>query len=872
MDAARWERIQEIFHAATGRPAAGRRAFVQSQAAGDATLAADVLGMLEEDERAGSLLDRELGSVADRVLHAGGEPPLPPHAFGPYRAVRFLGEGGMGVVFLAERADLGSRAAIKILRDAWISPARRERFAAEQRLLAQMNHPSIARLFDAGTLPDGTPWIAMEHVEGVPLTEHCERRNLSLRERLSIFRAVCEAVRYAHRSAVLHRDLKPSNLLVREDGTIKLLDFGIAKSLDEAEDAPDRTRTAWRLATPAYGAPEQWHGGPLGLYTDVWALGVILYELLAGGLPFDGPADGAREAAPPSAAARSRLGRASWAELDVLCLTAMHPDPARRYPTVDALLRDVDHYLAGEPLEARPAGAAYRLRKFAARHRVPLAAAAAVLASVVSLVAYYGVRLAAARDAAVAEAARRERIQTFMFALFGGDEDAAPSDSLRVVELLDRGLVEARLLEDEPLVRAELDRTLGTLYSQLGHLDRGDSLLVAALERRRATLGAEHVDVGRTLVELGSIRLAKAEMEDAERLVREGLAVVRRAAPRGSPAVPEALTALGQVLAVGGRYDEASATLEEALARMERDGATDEELAAGLHELANVEFYAGDYAASDSLNRAVLAVTRRMHGDRHPSVADDLINLGATRHQLGLYAEAESTYRTALDIHRSWYGDGHPKTATNRTMLARTLVAEERLEEAEAELSKSLATLEAVHGGHHPSVASALNERGLVAWRRGALDAAAADFQRMVEIYRDVYGPAHDFVGVGLSNLASVAMGRGDFAQAEARLREALDLFTRSLGPGHMNVAIARIKHGRALLRLGRPDEAEAEIRGGYELLSAQADPGVSWLAAAREDLLEIYERRGDAARAAEMRAAIGAVATPTAAPARPAR
>lgn len=874
MDAARWERIQDIFHAATERPAAGRRAFVEAQAAGDAALAAEVLGMLEEDERAASLLDRELGSVADRVLHEGGEPSLPPQAFGPYRAVRFLGEGGMGVVFLAERADLGSRAAIKILRDAWISPARRERFAAEQRMLAQMNHPSIARLFDAGTLPDGTPWIAMEHVEGVPLTEHCERRNAPLRERLSIFRAVCEAVRYAHRSAILHRDLKPSNLLVREDGTIKLLDFGIAKSLDQAEDAPDRTRTAWRLATPAYGAPEQWNGGPLGLYTDVWALGVILYELLAGRLPFDAPADGTREASPPSAAGRTRgLGRASWAELDVLCLTAMHPDPARRYPTVDALLRDVDHYLAGEPLEARPAGAAYRLRKFAGRHRVPLAATAAVLATVVSLVAYYGVRLAAARDAAVAEAERRERIQTFMFALFGGDEDAAPSDSLRVVELLDRGLEEARLLEDEPLVRAELDRTLGTLYAQLGHLDRGDSLLAAALERRRAALGAGHLEVGRTLVELGSVRLAKAEMEDAERLVREGLEIVRHAAGRGSPAVPEALATLGQVLAVGGRYDEAAATLQEALAHMERDGATDAELAGGLHELANVEFYAGNYAASDSLNRTVLAVTRRIHGDRHPSVADDLINLGATQHQLGRYAAAESTYRAALDITRSWYGDEHPKTATNRTMLARTLVAQDRLDEAEAELSRSLATLEAVHGGNHPSVASALNERGLVAWRRGALDAAAADFGRMVDIYRAAYGPEHDFVGVGLSNLASVALARGDFAQAEARLREALELFTRSLGPAHVNVAIARIKHGRALLRLGRLDEAEAECRGGYELLAAQAEPGVSWLGAAREDLLEILERRGDAAGAAAMRAAIeSAAASPTAAPALPGR
>ncbi len=284
----------------------------------------------------------------------------------------------MGVVYLAERTDLGSLVAIKVLRDAWLSPARRERFASEQRTLAQLNHPSIRRLYDADTLDDGTPWFVMEYVEGIPLTEYCREHRCSIDERLQLFRAVCEAVQYAHQRAVIHRDLKPSNILVKPDGTVRLLDFGIAKQLESLE-APlgktDQTMTGLRLMTPAYAAPEQIRGDGVGIHTDVYSLGVILYELLAGQLPFDlskltpGEAETVivgREPEKPSAVANettklpgansgaTSASKTAWADLDVLCLTAMHKDTQRRYQSVEALTRDIDHYLRGEPLEARP--------------------------------------------------------------------------------------------------------------------------------------------------------------------------------------------------------------------------------------------------------------------------------------------------------------------------------------------------------------------------------------------------------------------------------------------------------------------------------------------------------------------------------------
>src|SRR6185436_2684969 len=266
------------------------------------------LAAVAEDERGDSLLDHGVEYAAERMIDAT---PERLREIGPYRLVRTIGEGGMGVVFLAERTDLGTSAAVKILRDAWLSPSRRQRFAAEQRTLARLNHPGIARLFDAGTLSDGTPWIVMEFVEGVPLTAHIQSRPFTVEARLRLFLAVCEAVQYAHRHLIVHRDLKPSNVLVTTDGAVKLLDFGIAKDIGEVRPG-DAGQTIARLMTPAYAAPEQARGEAAGVQSDVYSLGVMLFELLTGVLPV----------APQS---RTATG---VADLDVLCTTAMHPDLA----------------------------------------------------------------------------------------------------------------------------------------------------------------------------------------------------------------------------------------------------------------------------------------------------------------------------------------------------------------------------------------------------------------------------------------------------------------------------------------------------------------------------------------------------------------
>jgi serine/threonine-protein kinase len=862
MDPERWERIQALFHEVADLPPEEQRARLDARRADDPSLVHEVTQLLEADARDDSLLSRDLAEVASEVL--GDEAPgSGPRRVGPYRLIEVLGEGGMGVVYLAERADLESRVAIKVLRDAWLSPARRERFTSEQRTLAKLNHPSIARLYDADVLPDGTPWFAMEYVEGTTLTRYCATQATSIPRTLALFREVCEAVLHAHQLAIIHRDLKPSNILVTHDGKVKLLDFGIAKQIETLDAGADRTRTDMRLMTPAYAAPEQIRGGELGVHTDIYSLGVVLYEVLTGRPPFDlsdrtpGEVDrivAEQEPVRPSVAAREIAERsgalrtaretrgATWADLDVLVLTAMQKDPARRYRTVDSLIRDIDRFLHGEPLEARPATVGYRVGKFLKRNWRAVSTAGAVAAVVIGLVTFYTVRLTAARNAALEETERTRRIQEFMNNLFqGGDEDVGPSDTLRVVTLLGQGVKEARALAADPAIQAELYQTLGDIYQNLGDLERSDSLLRAALDVRRAHLGPDHPDVARSLVALGTLRMHQSELDEAERLVRQALDMSRRRVPADPAGLARATTALGNVLENRGNYDQAIAVLSEAVRLDSLGHLSARDLSATLTPLANCHFYAGHYAISDSLNRRVLAIDRALHGDRHPDVASDLINLGAIQFEWGHYPEAVSRYREALVIYRGWYGDNHFETAATLTMIGRALIPQGRLDEAKEPLRQALAIRERVYGPDHPSVASTLNELAKIAQQEGRLDEAEAGFRRMMRIYQTAFHDKHYLIGLAISNLGGVHLDRGDNREAEGLFREALRRYGETLPADHLYAGIARIKLGRALLRQARYAEAAHETQAGYGIVTKKADPSLGWLQNARQDLVAEY-------------------------------
>lgn len=857
-----WARVQAAFDAVVDVPVNERAARIADVCDGDALLMREVEALLAGHDEGLPLLDRSRAELASALLEPPGTIGGAPSHIGPYRLLHPIGEGGMGVVYLAEREDVGRRVAIKLLRDAWLSPARRARFITEQRALAQLDHPHIARLFDAGTLADGTPWFVMELVEGVPLTTYAEQHAHSIASLIALVRDVATAVQHAHDQAIVHRDLKPSNILVTPDGTVKLLDFGIAKRLvadARSGGTPvDVTRTGLRFMTPAYAAPEQLRGERVGVFTDVYALGAILFELFAKRPPFDpaghAPADFERmllaESAPVLSEVVARhtpardalLSRARWRELDLLCATALQKDPARRYRTVDAFLRDLAHFEAQEPLDAHPDSTSYRVQQFLRRRWRGVVAGTVLLLVAIGAFATYTVRIQRARDAALQEADRRARLQQFLLALFDGGDDAGPADSLRVLTLVDRGVQEARLLRSDPAGQADLLVSLASVNQKLGRFARADSLLnEAEVAYTRAGSAVDPAARATLLLTRGDLRVDQAEYAEADTALRAATAA---ATPASVPALLRAkiLWTVGRRLEEQGRYDSATKVLERALTTYPASDPQPDTRASLLGELANVHFYAGRYDASDSLNRIALAVRESRGGREHPAVAEIYVNFGATEFERGRYANAEQWYRRAFAIDSAFYGADHFRSAANLVMLGRAQVRLEQFDEGEATLLRALKVQRATFGDAHPRVASILNELGNVAIKRQAFDSADAYFTRMADVYRAANGDAHFTVAVALSNRATVYNEQKQYARAEVIYRDVVQRFVRAQGAEHLNTGIARIKLGRSMIRQRRWAEGAKESEAGYTIVARQSEPGVSFLQAARKDLAEAYK------------------------------
>lgn len=875
----RWAAAQALFEAVADLPAVAQMDRLR-MLTDDPILIEDVARLLQGDRIAITLLDQRLGDIAARFIDSSTE--YSGREIGPYRLLALLGEGGMGVVYRAVRDGMSRIVAIKILRDGGLSPARRARFMAEQRALAQLTHPGVAQIFDAGELADGTPWFAMEHVDGLPLDTYCARRELDIEGRLRILDRVCDAVQYAHERAIVHRDLKPSNILVTVDGDVKLLDFGIAKQLDDMSLGSDvnagicdATHSMLRLLTPAYAAPEQVRGETVGVYTDVYALGVILYQIVSGILPFDLSRSTPSEAMASiveqdprqlSAVARSRhlawlssVSGAQWADLDLLCSTAMHKDAHRRYRTVDALRRDIRHFLREEPLEAHPDSASYRARRFLRRRSRAVTIGAAVMLLLTAMGIASIVGITRARDAARAELDRREWLQQFLLALFSGNEQGAPPDSLRVITVLERGELQAAMLHGDPLMQGDMLVALARVQQGLGRYGHADSLAEAGVAALRSA--GDRTALIDAVLARAELRLAEARYPAADSLLDDAWALL---SPRSSSYAATAawlyrpderssahllkirlLDLRGRRQLLQGQYDSAVATLTDARSSIPRTGFNPMLVTDILSDLADAAFYTGAYDHADSLNHEVLARVQRDIGASHPRAASAMVNLGATQFERGMYATAEQWFREALLITERYFGTDHVQTASARTMLGRSLVFQERLEEATAQLKTALRSEEASMGPMYPGVASILNELGNVAIRRHQLDSADAYFGRMAEVYRVSNGEGHFTVAVALSNRGTVAMERKDLVTAERWFREAVRRFATAQGEMHLNTGISRIKLGRALIRQRRWREGIIESGAGYEIVKANSQPGVSYLQAARRDLAVAYDSIG---------------------------
>ncbi len=844
MNAELWARVETIFAEALRLPAAQRPRYLADACGDDAGLRAEVDSLLAAHASTPGPLDEPAPWLAAAEDDATDDV----ESLGPYRIVRLLGRGGMGRVYLARREapDFQQLVAIKLIRRGLDTEDLLHRFRTERQILARLNHPNIAHLLDVGATATGTPFFVMEYVDGVPILEYCDRAGLPIADRLRLFMTVCAAVQHAHRNLIVHRDLKPGNILVTSDGVPKLLDFGIAKIVDPShgDDAEQLTRTGLRMLTPDYCAPEQIRGDPITTASDVYALGLLLYELLAGRHAYGRERPGRtelerwvleRDPVPPSAAVTEgwegrdptatrglpapQLRRLLRGDLDTVVLEALRKEPEERYSSALALAEDIGRYLEGRPVRARPATLRYRARKFIARNPLGTSAAAAfvvLLAGATALTAYQSSRIRQESVRVTRERDKALEVRSFLLETFGATgPDQATGDTVTARQLLDRRAATlAEAYPDDEEMRAEMTYVLAEGYEKLGLLEQAERLGREALDARRRLFGADHADVATSLNLVGWVLRERGDLAGAETLLDEAVAIGRRVFPAdGDARLARALNDLGTVRHSRGAYQDAIALYGESI-DMRRRLLGEEHLgvAIALSNLGLAQYHLGDFDSAIRTNEEALALLRSIVGPDHQRTMIAETNLAALHTVRGDHESAARLHRDLLERRRRQFGPRHASVAVSATMLANALVSLGGNEEAERLLEEAVAIQREASGVRREDLAATLRVLGGVQTRLGRHEAALARFAEGLEIMRVLVGDTHEEIATLLVYSAAARDQLGQSARADADFREATRVADASLGDTHRSTLTMRLMHVEFLIRQRRHAEAGAAL------------------------------------------------------------
>ena len=796
----------------------------------------------------------------------------------------------MGIVYDAEQQQpVQRRVALKVLKLGMDTREVIGRFMAERQALAAMDHPSVAKVFDAGHTVAGRPYFVMERVEGVPLLEYCDRNQLSIPRRVELVAQVCQAVQHAHLKGVIHRDLKPSNVLVTSnDGAAlpKIIDFGIAKAagLDAPWQRTELTRVDQKLGTPAYMSPEQAGRGnqDVDTRTDVYSLGVIMYELLTGQLPADpaetGPTEflaalarGDVRPAKPSAriaavdaaeiAQRRRttpggLRRQLAGDLDWICMKALETDRNRRYDTPLAIAEDLRRHLASEPVLAGPPSRIYRLRRLVRRHRTTMAATAVAVVALLTgsaAAVTQAVRATDAEQAARADAETARQVSDFLVKLFEVSEPGATNGgAVTARELLDQGAARIRSeLAAQPLVRARVQAVIGEIYRKLGLYDPAATLLDEALAAREQLLGSSHAEVVQTLHSIGRLKSERGDRPGAEAIFRDALDRVAAAPLPDHVAEARLQGELGQVLRDNAKFAEAEALFRQSIDTLTREfGPAHQEVGGAWGGLGSLLIAQGLFANAEVALKNALAINEKTLGPDHPEVAITLANLAITLGRLGRDTEAEPMQQRVIAISERAYGPDHMHVAIALGNLAGIYGRQGRLDESEATTRKALAVRERIYGPDHPNTVIELKNLGLTLMLKADYEGARQAFERNLAVEEKAFGPDHPRVAWTEARLGGLNLRLEQLDAAEAAYRRALIATEKTLGEDHVDTAGNLRGLGQVALRRGRLDEADGFLaRAMASSMKTPAHPDVpNTLKAVGE--LRLRQGRLDEARA----------------------
>lgn len=854
MDTKDWQKVNEIVVDALEIDVESRGAFLDERCGGSTEMRREAESLLAGESAAGNFLESPAIKDYAGFFEKDEEPEaLIGQKVGNYRIIRELGHGGMGAVYLAERSDgkFEQRVALKLLKREMNTTALRKHFQQERSILAALKHPNIARLLDAGTTRERIPFLVMEFVEGLPIDEYCSLKDLSLNDRLDLFRDVCSAVDFAHRNLIIHRDLKPSNILVTTNGTPILLDFGISKILsDKLEDTDSRTITRMGVMTPSYASPEQLKNESVATATDVYSLGVILYQLLSGRRPFQDKeanisdifraviesdprppstvaaegarprttsqngrahtlANAARETTPQIRAVKAQSLRG---DLDNIVLKALKKEPERRYPSVEKFSDDIDRYQSGLPVSARPDTFAYRAQKFVSRHRTGVIAAALVLVALVGglVTTLWQARVAAhERDQAQRERDKAEQLNTFLQSILSAASPQQKGKDAKVIEVLDDAA--ARLdaeLANQPELKAKALSTIGATYNELVLPDRAEPKLREALRIYAELLPRDHKDRVMTMIQLCESLVNQYKLDEAESLAREVIEVERGLGQTGRPELSKALFMLGEIKVRQAKYPEAETVLNESISLCDEMPA-DAKFDCAYHRisLGRTKQFSGDLDGAESIFRQSLAVFRQQPERYATAIADISVNLGDGLITKGNYSEGIRFLKDADAIYQTKLGDSL-SLAVSQFYLSKAYLDLQENEVAMNLAKRSIEIARKINWVENRNFIGALKVMGLSLTRLGKAKEGEPYLREGLERGQKYLRPDDIRTSDIASSLGECLTARRQFAAAEKLLLEARTVQEGLAQPRSNALRDTKQRLATLYMLWGRPDKS----------------------------------------------------------------